>query len=534
MIIIDPVTLGDTAFSRAGPGKYWDWTGTLRTASSDQLRVTYDPGNMESAPYALIEPAATNLIGRSREFASWSKVGVTVTPNAGAAVDGTTTATKLTISGTVGCLIYWPVDTTGTEAQVTYSIFVRRGTHGRGNARHYGMYNASTAQDIVYAAFDYDDGEVELVGPHAATSTAKVDYCGGGWFRLAVTVRAGFAPGNTLYAYAGATGGTFEIGEEWYVDFAQFESGQNATSPIDTAGAVASRAADVVGATVGLVYSNVSEPEPLWSSTTSYSQSARVRDASHTVYESLIAGNVGNDPTDPLNATKWGKVGATLRWAMFDQYNNTQTTKGDEILVVMCPRSITRGLYLGNVDANEIRVSVVDPSEGLVYCETRSLIAPGQGSSFYNWAFQKIKRSNYFFTLNLPPYFAGLVTVAIRKPGSIAKCGMCALGSVDEFGPSLVGLGTEGKDYSTTTFDSEGVSSTKIRPYAKRMSVDVMIDNDDIDFVHTRLEELRQRPIVWVGGRFGSTAVFGRYGSFRNVIESYPRSKMALQIEGTV
>lgn len=293
--------------------------------------------------------------------------------------------------------------------------------------------------------------------------------------------------------------------------------------------ALVEQGVDVISPAAGLIYSNVVTTEPLWVAGT-YALDAKVRDSSHTVYQSLIAGN-----TAPLtDEGKWKAVGVTAPRAMFDQYNNTQSTAPEEILVVVSPRAIAQGAYLGNVDASEIRVSVVDPIEGLVYSETKSLISPTPGSSFYKWAFGRIKRSNYFITMKLPPYASGLVTIAIRKPGGLAKCGMCALGPVDEFGPSLLGLGTEGKDYSSTTFDSEGVSSTKIRPYAKRMSVDVSIENSEIDYVHARLEELRQRPIVWVGGPYGSTAVFGRYVSFRNVIESRPRSKMALQIEGTV
>ena len=131
-------------------------------------------------------------------------------------------------------------------------------------------------------------------------------------------------------------------------------------------------------------------------------------------------------------------------------------------------------------------------------------------------------------------YANALVTICIRKIGGTAKCGMCALGPLDDFGPTLLGLSTEGKDYSSTTFNFDGTSKTVIRPYAKKLSCDVKIDNDQIDYVQDRLFDLRQRAIVWVGGPYGSTAVFGRYGSFKNVIEYQLQSKMNLTIEGAV
>lgn len=303
--------------------------------------------------------------------------------------------------------------------------------------------------------------------------------------------------------------------------------------PADLSKAPYLMVADVSGvsSTAGVLYSNVAETEPLYNAGTTYALAAKVRDTAHVAYESLVAANVGNALTD---ATKWLKLGATNQRALLDSYNNTQTTSADEILMVVSPRAISQGLYLGNMLADEVRISVVDQVQGLVCSETKSLIVSSSGSSFFNWCFKRIKRQTYFVTKKLPPYANPLITISIRKIGGIAKCGMCAVGPLDEFGPSLMGLSTEGKDYSSTTFNMDGTSSTILRPYAKRMSVDVSVENTEIDFVQERLFDYRQKPVVWIGGPYGSTAVFGRYGSFKNVIESFPRSRMALQIEGSV
>lgn len=291
-------------------------------------------------------------------------------------------------------------------------------------------------------------------------------------------------------------------------------------------------AGEVIEARVGLVYSNVPIAEPDYRATTTYAKDTLVHDpVTHDVFQSLIDGNVGKALSD---TGAWSPRGATNRWAMLDQYNNTQTSNAEEIVVVLSPRMVSKGLYLGNVLADEIRISVVDRIDGLVYSETRSLVEVNSGSSFFNWAFKRIRRKTYFFTLKMPVYANALVTVCLRKFGGQAKCGMCAVGPIDEFGPSLLGLSTEGKDFSTTTFNFDGTSKTEIRPYAKRMSCDVIVPNDQIDYVQERLFELRQRPLVWIGGPYGSTAVFGRYGSFKNVIEYQMQSKMNLTIEGAV
>jgi hypothetical protein len=291
-------------------------------------------------------------------------------------------------------------------------------------------------------------------------------------------------------------------------------------------------AGEVISPGAGVVYSNVPITERTYAIGATFIKDELAYDpVTHNVFQSLAANNTGKALTD---TTAWTPRGATNRWAMLDQYNNTQTTNPDEILLVVSPQAISQGLYLGNLLVDEVRISVVDKAEGLVYSQTESLLVSTSGSSFFNWCFKRINRRDYFLTLKLPVYANALITVCLRKIGGTAKCGMCAVGPVDEFGPTLAGLSTEGKDYSSTTFNFDGTSSTVIRPYAKRMTCDVIVENDQIDYLQARLFEIRQKPIVWVGGPYGSTAVYGRYESFKNVIQYATRSLMNLTIGGAV
>jgi hypothetical protein len=291
-------------------------------------------------------------------------------------------------------------------------------------------------------------------------------------------------------------------------------------------------AGEVIGPGAGVVYSNAPIDVQTYSSSTTYPKDALVYDpVLHNVFQSIIASNVGKALTD---TGAWAPRGAINRWAMLDQYNNTQTTNPDEIILVVTPQVVSQGLYLGNVFADEVRISVVDQVDGVVYRATQSMIEGSSGSSFFNWAFKRIRRKDYFLTLKMPVYAKALVTITLRKIGGVAKCGMCLIGPVDEFGPTLKGLSTEGKDYSSTTFAFDGTSNTVIRPYAKRMTCDVLVDNSQIDYLQARLFEIRQKLVVWVGGQYGSTAVAGRYESFKNVISYTTKSQMNLTIGGAV
>lgn len=293
-------------------------------------------------------------------------------------------------------------------------------------------------------------------------------------------------------------------------------------------------AGEVIGSGSGLVYSNVPITETAYSSSATYAQNALVYDpATYLMYQSIIAANTGKALTD---TTSWVPTNTSVnRWQVFDSYNNTQTSNAEEIIVVISPQSAAQGVYLGNVDANEVRLSVVDLSAGLVYQEVQSLIVSNSSSSFFNWCLKRIKKKSYAVSVQLPPFFNGLVTIAIKKPGGTAKCGMCVVGPIIDVGLAQYGLSREIKDYSTVNFNFDGTSNVVKRNFAKIMSVDVIIENDQIDTVIEELEEYRQKPLAWIGvAAYGSACLFGTYTSFKNVIQYPNESVMSLTIQGTV
>jgi hypothetical protein len=540
MIIVDPITLGDTSFSRTSVKNVYNGAGTLVEVPPNTLGVTYDPADLSKAPWVLLEPAATNLLRYSEQLdnAAWGRVSAAPVANSAVAPTGMNVACKLIESAAnTGHFIYQ--SRAGVNERVTLSVFAKA------EERSWVYLSASNFSNASLGAhFNLATGSVVSVdAPNADYSEpmATIEAIGNGWFRCILSVTKGAAapnnyaqinigrannPTSTLLNYMGdGVSGLYLWG-------AQMVTESTATSYIRTLDVPATRAADLVGSVAGLLYSNVPITEPDYSAAATYAKDALVHDpVTHNVFKSLIDANKGKALTDPA---AWNLRGATNRWAMLDQYNNTQTAHPEEILIVLTPQAISEGLYIGNCDADEIELSVVDQSEGLVASEVTSLVTASGTSSYFDWCFRPADRSDYFVTTSLPPYANALVLIAIRKPGGVPKCGMLAIGAVDEFGPSLYGLSAEGKDYSSVTFNFDGTTNTDIRPFAKRMSVDVQVDNGEIDYIQRKLFQIRQRPIVWIGGPYGATAVFGRYGSFKIVIPGLKKSDMALQIEGSV
>jgi hypothetical protein len=291
------------------------------------------------------------------------------------------------------------------------------------------------------------------------------------------------------------------------------------------------READVINPLSGLVYSSVAEPEPLFVQGPNFAKGARVRDAQHIVYESLVDANnfaLG----DPL---KWLPTGPTNRWAALDERNDTVMSDSEEIVMVLSPIDIAQGIYLANVDAHEVHISVSDRRKGVVYRETQKLLVPTSKSSFFNWCFKRIYRRNYFLSLLLPVFAGALVTVKLTKKGGVVKCGTCKLGPTVDVGLSYYGITTEVKDYSTTNFNADGSSVTVKRGHSKRMSVDIEMRKEDVEYAEEQLLRYRQKTVVWVGAAFrGDVILCGKYSSLKKVMESFPLSKMSLQIEGVI
>lgn len=544
MIIVDPVVLGDVPFTRPSPKLVYDRTGTLVEVPADTLGVTYDPADLSKAPWALLEPAAAQLLRYTEELNNGAAYGgsqFTIAANAATAPDGAMAADRLAASADTA-FHYLDQEVFGRSyldgEKYTFSVFARADTISRIRLDFY--YSIGGTGGFV-AAFNLATGTIDGGDAYIESRGAKIQALPGGWFRcsiVGVVSQAAAYPSKLLCrvvlldangngSYAGVNApGAFMWG--W-----NLTPGDKLSSYIFSGATPLTRAADVVGGGAGLVYSNVPMVEPPYNVTTTYAKDAAVYDpATKIVYWSMVAGNVGKALSDPAF---WNKRTAINRWAMFDDRNSTQTSNPEEIVSVFAAQAITQGLFAGAMDASEVRVSMTHPTRGLVYSETKSLVLPRSGSSFFGWCFNRLRLRTWFLTLKLPVFANALVTITIKKPGGVPKCGMCLLGPAIDVGLSLMGLSTELKDYSTTTFFTDGSSSTVERGFSKKMSVDISVESDRVETIEDDLIKRRQKTLVFLGSTMrGDTMLVGRFSSLRKVIDSFPRSKMALQIDGVL
>jgi len=546
VIIVDPVVLGDVPFTRASPKWVYDRTGRYVQVPANTVGVTYDPADLSKAPWALLEPAAAQLLRYTEDLDNasvWFGSARVVTANIAAAPTGTMAADRITATADPGFHyldqeVLAPATPYVNGDKYTFSVFARAEAFNR---IRMDLYYAIGGTGGFAVAFNLATGVIDGPPEHIAATGAKIQALPGGWYRcsiVGVVDKAAEWPSKLLCRVIlldlAGNGSYVGVNSPGVILFGpNLTPGSNLSSYIHSGATPATRAADVVGAGAGLVYSNVPMVEPPYNVATTYAKDAAVYDpATKIVYWSMVAGNVGKALSDPAF---WNKRTAINRWAMFDDRNSTQTSNPEEIVSVFSAQAITQGLFAGAMDASEVRVSMTHPTRGLVFSETKSLVLPRSGSSFFGWCFNRLRLRTWFLTLKLPVFANALVTVTIKKPGGVPKCGMCLLGPTVDVGLSLMGLSTELKDYSTTTFFTDGSSSTVPRGFSKKMSVDLLIDSDRVETIEDDLIKRRQKTLVFLGSTMrGDTMLVGRFSSLRKVIDSFPRSKMALQIDGVL
>ena len=265
-----------------------------------------------------------------------------------------------------------------------------------------------------------------------------------------------------------------------------------------------------------------------WNAATAYTAGDRAhRTSTHKIYQRVISGTTATAPES--DTTNWVEAGPTNKWKMFDQANESQTTKADSIVVVLTPGQLADSITFENVDADSIRVQVA----GTSYDETQELKSRVV-STWYEYFFKRfVYKTTALFT-GLPLLLGNVITITITKTGSTVKVGSCVLGVAERIGITEAGASAGIIDYSRKSTDTFGNTTVVERAYSKRMNVRLLIDNVNVDEVQRLLAEYRATPVVWIGtgNLYGALIVYGYYRSFEIVIAYPNHSLVNIEIEG--
>lgn len=284
-----------------------------------------------------------------------------------------------------------------------------------------------------------------------------------------------------------------------------------------------------------LLSSTVAETDHgAWASGTTYDVDDRViLTSTHRIYESLSAGNTGNNPAS--SPDKWVEVSPTNRWKAFDSSNTTQTKQATSIYYKLKPGVMLSTVAALNVtNATSLIIKMTDPVEGVVYDRTVSFDGVPSSASWWLWFFGKRRVLRQYIALDLPSQMPDAEIEITLTGGSDLGVGVILLGMQERYGlgaqyGSRVGI----RSYSRQEPNEFGDIVPVKRPTAKWSSFTLPVANDELDALYNTLADLDAIPCLWIiSDRFESMQIYGLYKDFEAVI-AYPAfSECELRIEG--
>jgi len=254
-----------------------------------------------------------------------------------------------------------------------------------------------------------------------------------------------------------------------------------------------------------LTSSSVAEDaSPEWSAITTYAEGARVRKtATHRIYESAAAGNLGHDPAGESGL--WIDVGPTNRWAMFDEALGSVTTASGSIIATLTGTGIN-SLALLDVTAATVRVQ----------------------KTGYNVLLPVVGGKVIFRNI---PVSASAITVTIQGPGDV-KVGTLLAGRLVPLGVTESSPSAGITDFSRKEVDEFGEVTLVERAWAKRMATRALIATSALDMVCNRLAAVRGKPSLWIADdSLSSLTIYGFYRDFSIEVDENV-SILSLSVEG--
>lgn len=266
-----------------------------------------------------------------------------------------------------------------------------------------------------------------------------------------------------------------------------------------------------------------------WNSATAYTIGNRVIVAArHEIYEAVTA-NTNMPPA--TSHDDWLLVGATNRWAMFDDKVGTATTAAGTLTVTLEP-GLVSALALVNVSATEARIVMTDSIEGVVFDQTYPLYDNSTITDWWAYFFEPVERKSLHIVTGLPSY--GGASIAVTLSGAAVALGSLVLGKLKQYAvAALRGASVSIQDYSRKERDDWGNVIITERAFAKRANWSYIIDSALIDTMQRQLAALRARPALYIGsGAYEATVIYGFYRDFSIVIAHPHHAECSIEIEG--
>ena len=281
------------------------------------------------------------------------------------------------------------------------------------------------------------------------------------------------------------------------------------------------------------ITTNVALTETAWTAGTYTLGTRRYDPATFDFYEVVVASTSDAPAVGYAAEVKtWDRVGKVNRFACFDQIVGNAMSGTDLDMTIAADGTVTNGLAIFNATGGAVRVTVTDPTDGVVYDETVSLVDNAGIASWYDWFFAPIITKPDFVLLDLPLYASASIRIRITGAFSI---GELVLGQVADVGVATFGTQVGILDFSRKDRDTFGNSVLIQRAFSKRVQYTAHVPTGSVYSAQRMLTERRALPTVYIGSEnFPETIVYGFFRDFTITLAGPGSSDCAIEVEGLV
>ena len=269
----------------------------------------------------------------------------------------------------------------------------------------------------------------------------------------------------------------------------------------------------------------VAEPasgEVEWNAATAYTVGQEaIRASLHKTYRRKVAGTTATAPED--DATNWLEIGATNRWAQFDQKIGTRTTVASGDLTTVLELGSLEGLALLDLRGASVTATLKQTPGGAVAWTRTQDLDDSVVASVYDWMYGETRQLyNVLWTDLLGQFPSGELTVTVTGNADGAAIGALVAGRVHGIGLTEYGAGSGLLNWGKVVDDGFGNRTWEEGGYANRVTLPLVMEAADFNHIKRTLSRVRSTPCVYVASSLTRYDSLNCYGVFRDLYITVP------------
>ena len=255
--------------------------------------------------------------------------------------------------------------------------------------------------------------------------------------------------------------------------------------------------------------------------------------STHRIYESVVAGNIGVNPSTNITNSHWINIGATNRWKAFDKLISDPVVRASPITYTLTGGTLMDGVALFGLVAATVRMKVTDPVDGVIYDVTRDIVDNSGVFDGWSYAFTPTAFETQDIFTDVPLYSVAVLEITVSGSGTI-NVGQIVIGRNHQLGDTNSGTSIGIEDFSKKDRDQFGNAILVKRAFAQTARFNFTFPTDGTRRVAGILARLRATAAVYHAGddtaKFATT-VYGFYRDF-DIPLTTTISFATLEVEG--